>query len=105
MCTPLTQSCHSSLWQSGVKKIINIKRRFDDLENEFRQSNFRVQGEGTKMERAVRCPYCVLGFEFRRMVAHVDGRHICNKCGHTTHLARIIREDIASAQSLVRSGL
>jgi len=32
---------------------------------------------------AVRCPYCILDFEFRRMVAHVDARHICSKCGHT----------------------
>ena len=37
------------------------------------------------MEGTVRCPYCVLGLEFRPMVAHVDGRYICNKCGHTTH--------------------
>lgn len=37
------------------------------------------------MKDAVRCPYCVLGVEFRPMVAHVDGRYICNKCGHTTH--------------------
>jgi len=33
---------------------------------------------------AVRCPYCISDSEFRRMVAHVDARHICNKCGHTT---------------------
>ena len=31
----------------------------------------------------VRCPYCALGEEFRPMVAHVDGRFICSKCGHT----------------------
>jgi hypothetical protein len=30
----------------------------------------------------VRCPYCVLGEEFRQMVAHLDGRFICAKCGH-----------------------
>ena len=41
------------------------------------------------MECAARCPYCVSGFEFRRMVSHVDGRHICNKCGHTTHLSDV----------------
>jgi hypothetical protein len=32
----------------------------------------------------VRCPYCALGEEFRPMVAHVDGRFTCSKCGHTT---------------------
>jgi len=37
------------------------------------------------MADAVRCPYCVLGLEFRPMIAHVDGRYICAKCGHTTH--------------------
>ena len=34
------------------------------------------------MENTVRCPYCASGSEFRRMVAHVDGRYICSKCGH-----------------------
>ena len=32
----------------------------------------------------VRCPYCVSCDEFRPMVAHVDGRFICNKCGHVS---------------------
>ncbi len=36
------------------------------------------------MKKTVRCPYCVLGVEFRPMVGHVDGRYICDKCGHTT---------------------
>ena len=36
------------------------------------------------MKHTVRCPYCVTGFEFHTMVEHIDGRHICNKCGHTT---------------------
>ena len=39
------------------------------------------------MKHAVRCPFCVLGLEFRPMVAHIDGRYICSKCGHTTHPA------------------
>ena len=41
--------------------------------------------EDTEMKGIVRCPYCIFGPEFRPMVAHVDGRYICNKCGHTTH--------------------
>ena len=36
------------------------------------------------MREIVRCPYCVLGQEFRQMVSHVDGRYICSGCGHTT---------------------
>jgi DNA-directed RNA polymerase subunit RPC12/RpoP len=36
------------------------------------------------MPKTVRCPFCVLGDEFRPMVAHIDGRYICSKCGHTT---------------------
>ena len=36
------------------------------------------------MKDAARCPYCISGVEFRRMIAHVDGRSICSKCGHTT---------------------
>ncbi len=35
------------------------------------------------MKDIVRCPYCVLDLEFRPMVPHVDGRYICDKCGHT----------------------
>lgn len=34
--------------------------------------------------KVVRCPYCVLDDEFRPMVAHLDGRFVCNKCGHVT---------------------
>jgi hypothetical protein len=30
----------------------------------------------------VHCPYCVLANEFRPMVAHLDGRFVCSKCGH-----------------------
>lgn len=34
------------------------------------------------MDGTVRCPYCVINLEFRPLIAHVDGKHICNKCGH-----------------------
>jgi hypothetical protein len=37
------------------------------------------------MSDIIRCPYCVLGFEFRPMIAHVDGGYICNRCG-TLHV-------------------
>jgi len=30
----------------------------------------------------IRCPYCVLGVQFRPMAPHLDGRFICEKCGH-----------------------
>jgi ribosomal protein S27AE len=33
----------------------------------------------------IRCPYCVLGLDFRPMAAHKDGRFVCEKCGHTVH--------------------
>ena len=33
-------------------------------------------------EKTVRCPYCVVKYNFREMVAHLDGRFICRKCGH-----------------------
>ncbi len=36
----------------------------------------------TAMLAVVRCPYCVVGDEFRPMVVHLDGRLICAKCGH-----------------------
>jgi ribosomal protein S27AE len=44
------------------------------------------------MSDLIRCPYCVLGFEFRPMIAHVDGRYICGKCGHTTRLGDAVYE-------------
>jgi hypothetical protein len=34
------------------------------------------------VEKVVRCPYCVLGDNFREMVAF-NGRFSCRKCGHT----------------------
>ena len=35
------------------------------------------------MKQTVRCPYCVLSIGFRPMIGHLDGRYICDKCGHT----------------------
>jgi hypothetical protein len=37
------------------------------------------------MEDPVRCPYCVLGTEFRPMIARIDGTFVCSRCGHTAH--------------------
>jgi DNA-directed RNA polymerase subunit RPC12/RpoP len=39
-------------------------------------------GIATDTLMVIRCPYCVFGEEFRPMVAHLDGRFICAKCGH-----------------------
>ncbi|HUM06980.1 MAG TPA: hypothetical protein VLT90_16050 [Terriglobales bacterium] len=30
-----------------------------------------------------RCPYCVLGGDFRPLMARTDGRFYCIQCGHT----------------------
>ena len=30
-----------------------------------------------------RCPYCVLGRDFRPLLASTDGRFRCVQCGHT----------------------
>ena len=38
--------------------------------------------------RFVCCPCCVVGDEFRSMVAHLDGRFICAKCGHLANPSR-----------------
>ena len=29
------------------------------------------------------CPYCLVGIEFRPMIAYKDGRFICRDCAHT----------------------
>lgn len=34
-------------------------------------------------EQVVRCPYCVLGDDFRLMLPKLEGWFICPKCGHT----------------------
>jgi len=34
------------------------------------------------MQNLIRCPYCVIGNEFKAMVAHNGGRFLCDKCGH-----------------------
>jgi len=44
------------------------------------------------MSEIVRCPYCVLGFEFRPMIAHVVGTYICGKCGHTARPTDLVYE-------------
>jgi hypothetical protein len=31
----------------------------------------------------IRCPHCVVGIEFRPMIACKDGRFICRDCAHT----------------------
>ena len=35
-----------------------------------------------KKVKQPRCPYCVLGSEFRPMKVLPNGRQICEKCGH-----------------------
>jgi hypothetical protein len=44
------------------------------------------------MTEIVRCPYCVSELEFRPMIGHVDGRFICDKCGHTTRPGQVVYE-------------
>ena len=34
-------------------------------------------------EQIVRCPYCVLGDDFRPMLPKLEGWFICSKCGHS----------------------
>ncbi len=31
----------------------------------------------------IRCPYCMVGIEFRPTIAHKDGRFVCRDCAHT----------------------
>jgi hypothetical protein len=31
----------------------------------------------------IRCPYCLLGIEFRPLTAYKDGRFVCRDCAHT----------------------
>jgi hypothetical protein len=43
-----------------------------------------VVSKGLKMtDEIVRCPYCVLGEDFRPMLPRPEGWFICRKCGHT----------------------
>jgi len=35
------------------------------------------------VEQIVRCPYCILGDDFRPMLPKPGGWFICQKCGHT----------------------
>jgi len=39
-------------------------------------------------EQIVRCPYCVLGYEFRPMLPKPEGWFICQQCGHTAMPAK-----------------
>ncbi len=31
----------------------------------------------------IRCPHCIVGIDFRVMIAHKDGRFVCRDCAHT----------------------
>jgi hypothetical protein len=31
----------------------------------------------------IRCPHCVVGADFRSMIAYKDGRFVCRDCAHT----------------------
>jgi ribosomal protein S27AE len=42
-----------------------------------------MPAQDTKL--VIRCPYCILGLDFRPMAAHKDGRFVCEKCGHAVH--------------------
>lgn len=54
----------------------------DFLRPNFHDARGAVMNGATTIA-AVRCPYCVLGDEFRAMTAdNSDGRYICAKCGH-----------------------
>jgi hypothetical protein len=33
----------------------------------------------------IRCPHCLIGIEFRPMIAYKDGRFVCRDCAHTVH--------------------
>jgi hypothetical protein len=37
----------------------------------------------------IRCPYCALGWDFRPLTPHQDGRFVCEKCGHTVRPGEI----------------
>ena len=36
-----------------------------------------------KKNFVLRCPFCVLGQDFRPLLARTDGRFYCSQCGHT----------------------
>ena len=58
-------------------------------------------GTATDTLVVVRCRYCVLGDEFKPMVAHQDGRCICSKCGH---LANPYDQDCVRARRVLTEG-
>lgn len=31
----------------------------------------------------IRCPHCLVGMDFRSMIAYKDGRFVCRDCAHT----------------------
>jgi hypothetical protein len=37
------------------------------------------------VKQVLRCPYCVLGDDFRPMLRKLEGWFMCSKCGHTSN--------------------
>ncbi len=42
-----------------------------------------IECTATDTTLIIRCPYCVVGIEFRPMIAYKDGRFVCRDCAHT----------------------
>jgi hypothetical protein len=38
---------------------------------------------GTDTTLVIRCSHCIVGTEFRPMIAYKDGRFVCRDCAHT----------------------
>ena len=49
----------------------------------LRRVRVRTVFPPTDTTLVIRCPYCVVGIEFRPMIAYKDGRFVCRDCAHT----------------------
>src|ERR1700680_863144 len=50
----------------------------------FESQSTRYTGERLRVAEKNRCPYCVVGDEFRPMTVLPNGRLVCENCGHTS---------------------
>jgi hypothetical protein len=57
--------------------------------NGVRSAKRFVIGQGNLMTNltdtilVIGCPHCIVGMEFRAMIAYKDGRFVCRDCAHT----------------------
>src|SRR5262249_43572395 len=68
-------------WHSRGNRVRNSTLPAEEESSALVACRIKVKTRPSAID-PVRCRYCIAGDGFFPMVAHLDGRYICNRCGH-----------------------